>query len=154
MTEQPSPSVPSLVSLLLCDQIIDDKLSNKKSAIGLFNMIVVPQVPTAIHQLAIMASLTEITGRVELELRLMRDDDNQVLFSSKGHVEAPDPLAVVDLVFAMQGLRIPAAGQYAFEILCRGEILGRRRFRMIVRELPGPPPPGGAGPVPPGNMAN
>ena len=137
-------AVPTLVSLLLCDQVIDDKLSNKKSAIGIFNTILVAKVPTVIHQMAILASLTEIARRVEVELRLVRDNDDAVLFSGKGAVDAPDPLAVVDLLFAMQGLQIPEPGQYAFELLGGGELLGRRRFQVRLRQAgqaPGPQPP-------------
>jgi hypothetical protein len=148
--------VPNLVSLLICDQVIDDKLSNKKSAIGIFNTVLVPKVPTAIHQMAILASVTEIAGKTELELRLVSDADNAVLFSGKGVVEAPNPLAVVDLLFAMQGVRIPHAGQFAFELLSGGEILGRRRFQVLLHAPPAPgrppgtPPPGAVPPMGPG----
>lgn len=141
MSEQtPAPS-PTLVSLLLCDQVIDDKLTNKKSAIGLFNMIVVQQMPAVINQMAVLASLTEITGKPQLELRLMRDADEHVVFSSKGFVNAPNPLAVVDLVFGMRGVRVEAAGQYAFEVLHEGGILGRRRFQVVIAQRPPQQPP-------------
>jgi hypothetical protein len=136
-----SAAAPTLVSLLICDQVIDDKLTNKKSAIGIFNTIIVPGVPATINQVAILASLTEIAGRTELELRFVRDTDNAIIFSGKGAVEAPTPLAVVDLVFAMHGVRVPEAGQYAFEIVASGEILGRRRFMVLVRNQPFPQPP-------------
>jgi len=141
MDERRPAAVPTLVSFLICDQVIDDRLSNKKSAIGIFNTILVPKVPTSVQQMAILASVTEIAGRAELELRLVRDADNQVLFSGRGAVEAPNPLAVVDLLFGIQGLRIPEAGQYAFELLSEGEILGRRRFQVLVRPPPTPPAP-------------
>ncbi len=141
MSERRPAAVPTLVSLLLCDQVIDDKLSNKKSAIGIFNTILVAKVPTVIHQMAILASLTEIAGRTEVELRLVRDADDTVLFSGKGAVEAPDPLAVVDLLFAMQGLQIPEPGQYAFELLGGGELMGRRRFQVRLRPPTAQQPP-------------
>jgi hypothetical protein len=141
MDERRPAAIPTLVSFLICDQVIDDRLSNKKSAIGIFNTILVPKVPTSIQQMAILASVTEIAGRAELEIRLVRDADNQVLFSGRGAVEAPNPLAVVDLLFGIQGLRIPEAGQYAFELLSEGEILGRRRFQVLVRPPPAPPVP-------------
>lgn len=142
MEERRTAAVPTLVSLLICDQVIDDKLSNKKSAIGIFNTVLVAKCPTQIHQMAILASVTEIASKVEMELRLIRDSDDVVLFSGKGAVEAPNPLAVVDLLFAMQGVHIPEAGQYAFELLSGGELLGRRRFQVLIRP-PGPPGPGG-----------
>jgi hypothetical protein len=138
MSDHPSIAAPTLVSLLICDQVIDDRLSNKKSAIGLFNTVLVPSLPTRIHQLAVMATLTEITGRTPLQLRLMRDEDNSILMQTRGHVDAPNPLAMVDLVFAMQGVPIAKAGQYAFELLSQGDLLGRRRFQVRVGR-PRPP---------------
>jgi hypothetical protein len=131
---------PTLVALLICDQIIDDRLTNKKSAIGLFNTVLVPAVPTRIHQLTILAALTEITAKTPLELRLVRDSDTAVLMATQGFVEAPNPLATVDLVFSMQGIHIPTAGQYAFELLAVGEPLGRRRFQVLVGPRPGRAP--------------
>jgi hypothetical protein len=148
MSDHPSIAAPTLVSLLICDQVIDDRLSSKKSAIGLFNTVVVPSLPTRIHQMAVMATLTEITGRTPLQLRLMRDEDNSVLMQTRGHVDAPNPLAMVDLVFAMQGVPVAKAGQYAFELLSEGELLGRRRFQVVVgrpRPPQKPPPPGSPG---------
>jgi len=133
MPEERPMNLPTLVSLLLCDQVIDDKLTNKKSAIGMFNTVLVPQAPTTIAQLVVLASVTDIKTRVVLRLRLVRDTDNGVLFETHGPIESPDPLGVVDLVFGMHGLRIAAPGQYAFEILCGETLLGRRRFQVVVR---------------------
>jgi len=147
LSEQRPIVLPTLVSFLVCDQVIDDKITNKKSAIGLFNTVLVPQLPAVINQLAVLASLTEIESRVILELRLVRDADNAILFQTHGPVEAPSPLATVDLVFNMHGLRLADAGQYAFELHCGGEMLGRRRFQVVYRPLrAGPPPATTAGP--------
>jgi len=144
MSDQAPIALPALVSLLICDQVIDDKLTNKKTAVGLFNTVLVPRLPTVIQQMTVLASLTEIETRVTLELRLVRDADNEVLFHTHGPVEAPSPLATVDLVFSLHGVRIAAAGQYAFEMLCAGEVLGRRRFQVLSRP---PHPPAGKGPL-------
>lgn len=144
MSDQAPIALPTLVSLLICDQLIDDKITNKKSAIGLFNAVHVPKLPAAIHQVVVLASLTEIESRVELELRLVRDADNEVVFRMHGPITAPTPLATVDLGFTVQGIRIATAGQYAFELLCAGEVLGRRRFQVVV----GPPRPARHGDIP------
>lgn len=140
----PAPAAsPHLVSLLVCDQVIDDRISNKKSAVGIFNTIMVPKMPTVLHHVAVLASLTDIAGRSQVELRLIHDADNEILFSGRGEVDAPNPLAVVDLLFGMQGIRIQRPGQYAFELLSGGELLGRRRFQVLMR-----PPTGQGGPPP------
>jgi hypothetical protein len=145
MSEEKPLAVPTLVSLLICDQVIDDRLTNKKSAIGMFNTVLVPKTPTTLTQVVVMASLTDIKSRVVLRLRLVRDSDNNVLFETHGPIESPDPLAIVDLVFGMHGVRITTPGQYAFEILCGEELLGRRRFQVVVRP-PRRPEPGAQNP--------
>ncbi|MBN2448411.1 MAG: hypothetical protein JXO22_16915 [Phycisphaerae bacterium] len=131
MSGAPVRSVPTLVSLLICDQVIDDRLTNKKSAIGLFNAILVPRFPATIQQLVVMASITEIQGEAGIELRLIRDTDNSVLFRAEERVRAPSPLATVDMVFALRGVGIPVAGNYAIELLSASALLGRRRFQVI-----------------------
>jgi hypothetical protein len=132
LSERPASIKPTVVSILVCDQVIDDKLTNKKSAIGLFNIILVPRAPTTVPHMAVLISLTEITGRTEVELRLILDADNNVLFQTAGMISAPDPLTTVDLLFNVQGLKLPQAGQYAFEVVSGGEILARRRFHVRV----------------------
>lgn len=139
--------VPTLVAILICDQVIDDRMTNKKSAIGLFNAIVAQALPSQIHQMAVMVTMTEVNGKTPLEVRLVRDSDNQVILQTQGHVESPNPLAMLDLVFNMQGVALQSAGQYAFEVLSSGELLGRRRFSVVMmqpRPQPGQPPPGGS----------
>jgi hypothetical protein len=90
--------------------------------------------------MAVMVALTELSGRTNLNLRLMRDADNFVVMQTSGQVEAPNPLAIVDLVFALQGVQLPSAGQYAFEVWAGQELLGRRRFHVLLagprREAP------------------
>lgn len=132
MPERGSSPAPTLVSLLLCDQIIDDRLTGKKSAIGLFNVAMVPSVPMRLSQMVVMASLTEITGPTNVELRLIRDSDNAPILVTQGTVDAPDPLSTVELIFGMQGIQIPTAGQFAFELWAQGDLLGRRRFQVVI----------------------
>lgn len=139
MSDRSSHSIPTLVSLLLCDQIIDDRFTNKKSAIGMFNTIISPTMPTAIHQLCVLASLTELSGPTFVELRMVRDADDVQMFRGNGQVEAPNPLAVVDLVFTLQGIQIPTAGQYAIELWASDNLLGRRRFQLFHRPPAAPP---------------
>ncbi len=133
MSDQPDKAAPTLVALLICDQVIDDRLTNKKSAIGLFNAILVPRVPATIQQMVVMAALTELQGETNVELRLIRDADNHILFSATETVSAPSPLATVDMVFALRGVKIETGGQYAIELLSEAALLGRRRFQVFQR---------------------
>lgn len=131
MSDSPAMPPPSMVVLLVCDQVIDDRRTNKKSAIGLFNTVVVQRVPVRLSQMAVLVTLTEIRGPTPLELRLVFDRDNRTLLRARGGVNAPNPLAMVDLVFTLRGVVLPELGQYAFELLSGEELLGRRRFHVL-----------------------
>ncbi len=144
MADAAHPPTPTLVALLICDQVIDDRLTNKKSAIGLFNAILVNRFPAQIQQLFVMAAITEVQQQAEIELRLIRDADNSVLFHARQEVRAVSPLATVDLLFGLRGVSIPQPGQYGIELLCAAELLGRRRFQVFDRRGEQPPAPGEA----------
>lgn len=131
MAENPLRSPPSVVSLIVCDQILDDRLSNKKSAIGLFNTIIVSSLPVRVPPVSVMAAVTSIHGRTNLELRLVRDADDEVLLSTSGEIEAGSPLATVDLIFTLQNIQFPTAGQYAFELWAGADLLGRRKLQLV-----------------------
>jgi hypothetical protein len=128
---------PTLVSLLICDQVIDDRLTNKKSAIGLFNAVMVREFPASINQMVVLAAMTEIQGTVAITFRLVRDTDNAVVLEGTESVAAPNPLATIDLLFNLHGIRIPQAGQYGVELLSGGALLGRRRFQVLQQQRPG-----------------
>src|SRR4029453_3272240 len=53
------PQPPEVLAMILCDQVITDVDSNKKSLIGLFDQVETVSLPCVIHKLHVYLSRTD-----------------------------------------------------------------------------------------------
>ena len=63
--------VPDVLAMLICDQIITDRLTGKQSIIGLFSKIHTRGFPATHPQLCVYVVLTEGHGETELTIRIV-----------------------------------------------------------------------------------
>jgi len=105
------------LSLVVCDTIIEDKLTGKKSLIGLFDRIHARVFPCVHAMMAVFVSLTSGHGKYPCEILCRHSDGKAVAFSAKGEIVMPEPSRVVDLVFRLNGVRFPKPGTYWLHFL-------------------------------------
>jgi len=122
---------PTCLAIILCDAVIEDKATNKKSLIGIFNTIGSPKFPVVHHSASFLVTLTDGRGRTPLVVRMVKLDNEREVLSLRSEVRFDDPVSVVDLVLRMQGLPIPEPGTYVIEVLFEGVPIGSRRFRAV-----------------------
>jgi hypothetical protein len=133
------PSRPNVKAILICDQIIHEFGTNKKSLIGIFEEIHLPKFPARYPRIAVYVNLTDAHGKYALELRLLGTDDGKQLGAGKTpEVEIDSPLRTCEFALQIQNLQFPKAGKYEFHVLANGELLATKTF--TVRETKGPPP--------------
>ena len=123
---------PVLLAILVCDTVIDDRRTNKKSLIGLFNQITASEVPVQHPVLHLFVSLTNGHGVAEGEVRVVKSDTEEAVTEMSGPIEFPDPMAVVELDFAIHDAVFPEEGEYRFQLSCNGSPIGERRFVVVV----------------------
>ena len=131
---------PMAQALVICDQIIEEAGTQKKSLIGIFNNIFASTFPVQHPKMCIYASLTNGRGRVKIELRGVRvgdegSDDKQFL-SVSGTIAFPDPNQVVEMVFNLVGVPFERAGLHTFELHCEGNLLLEKRFNVTELKKP------------------
>ena len=133
--EQQQPP-PTLLALLVCDQVIQDAMTKKHSLIGLFSRISAKGFPCTHPQLHVFVSLTDGHGRAQGQLRLVRKDAEPAapVLQLAGAIEFPNPLAVIELVFNIGNLTLPAPGRYSFDFYCNDVLLGSRPFEVVKAE--------------------
>ena len=61
-------STPFPLALLLCDSVIVDERSKKKTLVGVFNRVWAKQFPTTYSPLTIYARLTDAQGRYDFRI--------------------------------------------------------------------------------------
>jgi uncharacterized protein DUF6941 len=137
-SEKPAPIG---LAIVICDQIIEDKLTGKKSLIGIFNQIAAQTFPCRHPQLFVYVSLTDGRGQCAAKLRVIHDESNAVVAEVNGQIQFPDVHAVVELNFGLVGLTFPEPGAYAMEFYCDDFLVLERRFQVVHLKPPQGPPP-------------
>jgi len=138
MMDKPAPVG---LAIVICDQIIEDKLTNKKSLIGIFNQINTQNFPCQHPQVGVFVAITEGRGTCAAKLRIVHDESNHVVAEVNGTIQFQDVNAVVELPFNMVGLVFPEPGVYAIEFYCDDALVLERRFHVSHIKPPQGPPP-------------
>jgi hypothetical protein len=103
---------PMGLSLIVCDTVIEDKHTSKKSLIGLFDRIQAQRLPCTHAAMSVFVSVTGGRGEYPCEILCRHQDGETMAFSAKGKVVLRDPRQVVDMVFRLSGVRFPLEGLY------------------------------------------
>lgn len=127
---------PVPLAMILCDNVIIDKRSEKKSLIGIFSNIVAARFPFRSHHFSIYIALTDghggYTGRL-----VCRQNDGTEIFEATGAIEFPGGAkTVVEMVYDIGGLRFPAEGTFDFAFYCDNEIVISRECRVAAMRTP------------------
>jgi hypothetical protein len=129
---------PSLLSVIICDQVIIDVIGKKPTIVGVFENISAPSYPARHPRLAFFCELTNGRGMVPITMRLVDvAQSDKILFEQTVQKQFVDVRQVHNLTFDISGVVFPHAGEYRFQIHAGGEFLGERR--VICREVRLPP---------------
>jgi len=129
-----SPETPMGLALLVCDTIIEDKLTGKKTLVGLFDRVHAGRLPCVHPAMNVFVSLTGGMGECPCEVVCEHSSADAVAFSAKGKVSFKDPAQVVDLVFRLKGVRFPQEGTYWLRFLVDGIPIMMRRVMVLKRQ--------------------
>jgi hypothetical protein len=121
---------PSLSALLVCDLVIEDKLTHNKSIIGTFTTIWAPSFPCLHAKMGIYFCLTDADGHYDLELRLVLTDKEQMLAQAGLSVEIVDRLSINDFGINLQMVPLPKPGRYEIQLFANKQFLGRKEFQV------------------------
>ena len=140
MPSEPPP--PDVLALIVCDQIINDRMTGKHSLIGMFSRVHARAFPVSHPQICVFASLTDGRGKVDLTIRIVdANDARPPLVEGKGRVEFSDPRAVAHLALQFHGLTFPESGAYRVQLYSGGELLREARLDLVqVKIRPKQPP--------------
>ncbi|MCK6479741.1 MAG: hypothetical protein HUU06_09660 [Planctomycetaceae bacterium] len=141
-----SPPKPEIKAFLLCDYVIHEAGSNKKSLIGIFEQVNSPRFPFRHGRISVYANIADAHGTYDLALRLVRLRDGKVLFEGKGlRIQVNDPLQVSELGMNLEGIGFEEPGKYEFALYANDQFLQSKPFTVRKTEAP----PGAAPQAPP-----
>lgn len=139
--------IPTLLAFLVCETVIHDAETQKKTLVGIFDRVLSPTAPVQIGALGLYAKLVEGSGKYTFRIRMVNlKDESQVMdMSTPANWTVPE--APLEFGVNIRGLPIQAFGTYEFQLYANEVYLGRAVFNVEKLQLPLPPlapPPQGA----------
>ena len=117
------PIKPEIKSFLIADKVIQEKHTNKWSAIGIFDRIFVKKFPSIHKDLALYIRLSDAEGVYKLRVEFTYQDE-KVLSRFEGiEITIPSRLAFPDFGINTQNLPLPKPGKYYFRLILNDEFI-------------------------------
>jgi uncharacterized protein DUF6941 len=128
--------IPSVVAMLVCEQVIAEQGSNKKSLIGVFEVFNAFAFPALLPRIAIYVKLADAFGKYHLKLRLVRLKDESLVAEIGMDAEVKDSEHYTELMLNMGNLPFPEAGKYEFQLYAGDIYLHRVTIQAVLAQLP------------------
>lgn len=116
--------IPSVLAILLCDQVIVDAQSQKKSLIGVFDKFNALSFP-ALLSCSIYAKLADAEGQYTFRIRFVNLRDEGLLADIKMQGKVNTRSESVEVAAQLLGIPIPEAGKYEIQLYADDIYLGR-----------------------------
>lgn len=126
-----SVPTPVVKAFLVCDHVIHDAQTGKKSLIGVFHELRADRFPAVHPVLWIYANLTDARGKYTFEIRLVDVERNNIL--GKGtppEIPIPGPLQTTELSAQLRNVQLPGPGTYEFHLLANEQLIATKAIRV------------------------
>jgi hypothetical protein len=121
---------PVLLSAVICERVIFDKITGMASLINIIGNINSPVYPSR-HWLNFFCEFTDGHGDTATKIRIVEaGDEDKVIFEQAGVVQFTDVKQIVTLAINMQGIVFPKPGEYRFQIYASNTLLGERKVML------------------------
>jgi len=121
--------LPVLLAMLVCEQVITDKDTNKKSLIGIFDQLHIREFPAS-FSMTVFARIADAKGKYSLKLELAHLQDDKIVEESHGFADIENRTSTHDLLFNLP-IVIPKEGFYEFRLYANNAYLGRAAFQAV-----------------------
>lgn len=138
--------LPIVKAFLVCDQIIHDAQTGKRSLVGVFHELRAERFPAVHPMLWIYANFTEARGKYKIEIQLVDVERNQVLGRGQPpEIDIPGPLQTTEISAQLRNVALPGPGTYEFHLFVNDDLLATKAVRVSPMDRP----EGSEPPVPP-----
>jgi hypothetical protein len=135
---------PILLSAIVCDRVIFDRISGMPSIINIVQTINAQKFPVRHDQLIFFCEMTNGHGNTRMKIRLV-DTENQdrVIFEQGQTVDFKDVRQIVTVAINLMGIIFHHTGEYRFQLFANETLLGERAVtcRQVTLPPQEPKPP-------------
>lgn len=133
----PDAPIPNVVAMLICDQVITEMGTNKKSLIGVFDNFFSLAFPSVLPRLAVYVKLADAEGDYLFKLRIVKLEDESLVAGIGVQVQIADIRRYAEVALNMGSIPIPEPGKYEFQLYADDVYLHRITVQAELAQLPG-----------------
>jgi hypothetical protein len=123
---------PSVQAFLVCDQVIEDNLTKKKSLIGLFTHLQAVSFPFQHAQMGLYFCLTDAEGTHHFDIDLIHlNNERLICRAALPNVVITDRLQIYDFGINIPSPVFPAPGRYEFRRRMEGHLTAQKDFSVM-----------------------
>ncbi|HSY31871.1 MAG TPA: hypothetical protein VLA42_07770 [Verrucomicrobiae bacterium] len=130
------PDIPTLLAFIVCDTVIQDTATQKRTLVGVFDRVVSPKVPLTINNLGLYAKLVEGSGSYDMRVRLVNLKDESPVMEIKATAQWSKPDEPLELGMNFAGIPLTEFGTYEFQLYANEVFVGRALIRADKLQLP------------------
>jgi hypothetical protein len=112
-------------ALLFADRIITEN-NGKKGLIGVFSNFNFPKFPAIAPQWFIFAALTNLKGKHEFSINIVRDDAQHVVLPIAGEIDVQDDGKDIEIILPINNLTFQKPGKHTLTFNIDGMPLASR----------------------------
>ncbi len=117
---------PYPLAILLCDNVLVENPSDKRSLMGLFEVVRYTRLPVA-QLMSLFLRITDAEGDYEMKVDYVHLSTDRLMFSESFPLQIEDRLAVKSVTVKLAAT-IDAPGKYEFRVSMDGAMIARTWF--------------------------
>jgi hypothetical protein len=121
--------------MLLCDQIITEEGTKKKSLIGVFENFGSLTFPVLFPRLAVYVKLADAIGDYLFKLRVVKLKDESLIAEVGIQARIADASHYAELALTMGNIPVPEPGKYEFQLYAGENYLHRITMQAVLAQL-------------------
>lgn len=123
---------PVLKSILVCDQIIEDVVTRKKTLVGVFERVMSPTFPIHHGALGVFFQISDAEGEYQFSLELADVAHNKTMgVAQLPPTQIDSPVQVSNFALMFQGLRFENPGLHEFRLWVGSELIGQHALSVV-----------------------
>ena len=127
------PAKPNIISFLIADNVIQEKGSNKWSAIGIFDRIYAKNFPCIHFSTALYVKLSDAEGEYNIRVEFTDSNMKKLAIFEGIKLKVTSKLEQPDFGIQTRNLFIPKPGKYTFDLYFNDQFC--TGFPLIVEQL-------------------
>ena len=128
---------PVLMSIIVCDRVIFDRITGMPSIVNIVQTINAPNFPVRHDQLVFFCEMTNGHGNTRLKIRLVDlENQDKAIFEQGQSVDFKDVRQIVTVAINLMGVVFHHTGEYRFQLYANDILLGERSIMCKQVALP------------------